>query len=410
MTRRPSPRSLDRAASLGSPALVVDQAGSLAQLVITVAARRGVPVAYVPGLVAPRPPTSTRVRPRPTAATPACSPTSAAPGAASSTGSIPAATNCSGSCASWAADADLAADATRLSNRLRDAHHQCFPGPGARAGPQAPPRRRTRPACPPEAGGAGEAGRGRIGRTIRKRSPRLAAALTNAVLDGRGSPDRRRARRSRGGRVIAELGARAGSASQERASPAPPARAAIRVARSLCSGRILGSLPGVGPRTGSTILAEGDGSRFANGSRLASYAGLAPAPASPAPASAASRGAAAATTAQERHVPRRLRIVARPCLEGLLRPQARRGKAPQRRQRICLARAPLRRHPRDAALPHVRIRRRSRTTSRMPPSSPGQLQAPEGIEARHRLHYRTSRAVRSDQEEHRTRRRPPRRP
>ena len=32
------------------------------------------------------------------------------------------------------------------------------------------------------------------------------------------------------------------------------------------------------------------------------------------------------------------------------------------------------------------------------------------IEARHRLHYRTSRAVRSDQEEHRTRRRPPRRP
>ena len=42
---------LDRAASLGSPALVVDQAGSLAKLVITVAARRGVPVAYVPGLV-----------------------------------------------------------------------------------------------------------------------------------------------------------------------------------------------------------------------------------------------------------------------------------------------------------------------------------------------------------------------
>ena len=42
---------LDRAASLGSPALVVDQTGSLAQLVITVAARRGVPVAYVPGLV-----------------------------------------------------------------------------------------------------------------------------------------------------------------------------------------------------------------------------------------------------------------------------------------------------------------------------------------------------------------------
>ena len=42
-------------------------------------------------------------------------------------------------------------------------------------------------------------------------------------------------------------------------------------------GLILGSLPGVGPRTGARMLAEiGDISRFANGSRLASYAGLAP--------------------------------------------------------------------------------------------------------------------------------------
>ena len=40
-----------RAESLGSPALVVDQPGSLARLVLAVAARRGVPVAYVPGLV-----------------------------------------------------------------------------------------------------------------------------------------------------------------------------------------------------------------------------------------------------------------------------------------------------------------------------------------------------------------------
>ena len=40
-------------------------------------------------------------------------------------------------------------------------------------------------------------------------------------------------------------------------------------------GRILDTLPGIGPRTGSRILAEiGGGSRFANGSRLASYAGL----------------------------------------------------------------------------------------------------------------------------------------
>lgn len=37
------------------------------------------------------------------------------------------------------------------------------------------------------------------------------------------------------------------------------------------------TLPGIGPRTGARILAEiGDGTRFANGSKLAGYAGLAP--------------------------------------------------------------------------------------------------------------------------------------
>jgi Transposase/Transposase IS116/IS110/IS902 family len=42
-------------------------------------------------------------------------------------------------------------------------------------------------------------------------------------------------------------------------------------------GELLSALPGIGPRTGSRILAEiGDGTRFAYGARLASYAGLAP--------------------------------------------------------------------------------------------------------------------------------------
>ena len=36
-------------------------------------------------------------------------------------------------------------------------------------------------------------------------------------------------------------------------------------------------MPGIGPRTGSRILAEiGDGTRFVDGDKLASYAGLAP--------------------------------------------------------------------------------------------------------------------------------------
>ena len=42
---------LDRVGRHGVPGLVIDQPGSIAQLVLAVAARREVPVAYVPGLV-----------------------------------------------------------------------------------------------------------------------------------------------------------------------------------------------------------------------------------------------------------------------------------------------------------------------------------------------------------------------
>lgn len=42
---------LERAGDYGTAGLVIDQPGSIAQLAIAVAARRGVPVAYVPGLV-----------------------------------------------------------------------------------------------------------------------------------------------------------------------------------------------------------------------------------------------------------------------------------------------------------------------------------------------------------------------
>jgi hypothetical protein len=42
---------LDRAAEHGTPGLVIDQLGSIAQLAVAVARAREVPVAYVPGLV-----------------------------------------------------------------------------------------------------------------------------------------------------------------------------------------------------------------------------------------------------------------------------------------------------------------------------------------------------------------------
>jgi Transposase len=45
---------LGTASGHGVAGLVIDQPGSIAQLAIAVAARRSVPVAYVPGLVMPR--------------------------------------------------------------------------------------------------------------------------------------------------------------------------------------------------------------------------------------------------------------------------------------------------------------------------------------------------------------------
>jgi hypothetical protein len=61
---------LDRAAGHGTPGLVIAQPGSIAQLALAVAARRGVPVAYVPGLVMRRAADLYPGEPRPTSATP----------------------------------------------------------------------------------------------------------------------------------------------------------------------------------------------------------------------------------------------------------------------------------------------------------------------------------------------------
>jgi transposase len=62
-----------------------------------------------------------------------------------------------------------------------------------------------------------------------------------------------------------------------RAQPLPLAGEIEEVFTAHPFGRLLQTLPGIGPRTGARILAEiGDGSRFATGDRLASYSGLAP--------------------------------------------------------------------------------------------------------------------------------------
>ncbi len=267
---------LGRAQALGAPALVVDQPGSLASLVLAVAARLGVPVAYVPGLIMRRA-------------------ADLYPGEAKTdrrdafvladTGRIRRHQ------VHWldagndellaqlrvlnGYDADLATDATRLSNRLRDALTGISPALERVLGPRLHhPGVRDLLARYPAPQALAKAGRGRIESTIRKRSPRLAKALTVAVTQALGAQSVVVPVEAVMGRVISEVVVELDRTLERRKRLAADIEELFEAHP---FGRILGTLPGIGPRAGSRILAEiGDGARFANGSRLASYAGLAP--------------------------------------------------------------------------------------------------------------------------------------
>lgn len=267
---------LDRAELLGAPALVVDQPGSLAALVLAVAARRGVPVAYVPGLVMRRA-------------------ADLYPGEAKTDRRDAFVLADTGRTRRhqmhWldagddellkqlrvlnGYDADLAADATRISNRLRDALTSVSPALERVLGPRLHyPGVRDLLARYPAPQALAAAGRGRIARVVRKRSPRLAKALAAAVAEALAAQTVVVPVETVTGRVIAEVVTELDRTLERRK------RLEAEIEELFAAhpfGRILRTLPGIGPRTGSRILAEiGDGSRFANGSRLASYAGLAP--------------------------------------------------------------------------------------------------------------------------------------
>ena len=267
---------LARAESFGSPALVVDQPGSLARLVLGVAARRGVPVAYVPGLVMRRA-------------------ADLYPGESKTDRRDAFVLADTGRTrrhqVHWldagndelleqlrvlnGYDTDLAADATRLTNRLRDALTGLSPALERVLGPKLHNAgARDLLARYPTPQALATAGRGRIARTLRKRSPRLAAALTEAVTGALDAQTVVVPGSVAMGRVIAEVATELDRTQQRRE------RLGAEIGELFEAhpfGLILGSLPGVGPRTGARMLAEiGDISRFANGSRLASYAGLAP--------------------------------------------------------------------------------------------------------------------------------------
>ena len=92
---------LDRAGQHGTAGLVIDQPGLIAQLALAVARSRGVPVAYVPGLVMRRAadlyPGEAKTDKRDASS----SPTPAAPVASRSTGSTQAPTSCWNAYVCW---------------------------------------------------------------------------------------------------------------------------------------------------------------------------------------------------------------------------------------------------------------------------------------------------------------------
>ena len=173
-------------------------------------------------------------------------------------------------------DADLAADATRAANRLRDALLAVSPALERALGDKVATSGGARDALArwgtPTALRA--AGRARVRARIAKRSSRTASRLTDAIWAALDAQSITVTAEAAWGDTISELAADLDRICERRDQLTGHIEEAF-MAHPL--GKVLNSLCGFGPRTGARTLAEiGDPHRFADGSRLAAYAGLAP--------------------------------------------------------------------------------------------------------------------------------------
>jgi transposase len=173
-------------------------------------------------------------------------------------------------------DADLATEATRLTNRLHDALLHVHPALERLLGRQfrSPGVLRLLAATgTPSAIAA--LGPARIRKTIAVGSPRIAARLTGEILTAIGEQTVVIAATEQYGQVIRGL------ASQLLSVLAQRGALAAQLEELLAThplAEILTSMPGVGPRTAIEVLRTvGDGATFPSAAHVASYAGLAPA-------------------------------------------------------------------------------------------------------------------------------------
>ena len=269
-------RMISDAADCGRPALVVDMTSSAAVLTLTVAAEVAIPVAYVTGLAMRR----------------------AADLYAGAAKTDPKDAQVLADFAwrnadrlTWTTitdevlarlrilngrDTDLAADATRAANRLRDGLLAVSPALERAVGDRlmSTPGLRAALVRWPTPTALRTAGKARVRTLMSKRSKRTAATLTDQIWAALRSQTVTVVAEATWGETIRDLAADLDRIIARRQ------RLEADIGQAFLEhplGKVLNSMCGFGPRTGARTLAEiGDPHRFANPGRLAAYAGLAP--------------------------------------------------------------------------------------------------------------------------------------
>lgn len=173
-------------------------------------------------------------------------------------------------------DDDLAAEATRVANRLRGLLSQIHPALERLLGPRIHTKavvallsRYGGPA------GLASAGRGRLVRTVRTANPRGAEKLVDQVLTALAEQTVTVPGAAAAETVIPQLAIALRTVLDQRAEIA---RQVEQVLDAHPLAAVLTSMPGIGVRTAARILVEvGDASTFPSAAHLAAYAGLAPA-------------------------------------------------------------------------------------------------------------------------------------
>ncbi len=268
-------RLLDRALESGRCALVIDQPGSIGSLAVCVARRRGVPVAYVPGLVMRR---ASELYPG-EAKTDRRDSFVLADTARTHARRL-----------HWLEvddetlerlgllggyDDDLAHDVNRAANRLRDMLLAISPALERVLGPRLDhPAARALLARYPTPTALRAAGRRRLGPLAKRHAPRMGARLVDEIQAALAAQTVTVPAEETAGRVIRELAEELDRLAARRD------RVAQEIEQTFTShpqAPVLLSIPGIGVRTGARILTEiGDINRFPTAGHLAAYAGLAP--------------------------------------------------------------------------------------------------------------------------------------